>query len=124
VAVILDTSFLIDHERGNPRADDLLASLADQEEPLLIPSVVAVEYLAGVRNVSDSQELLRQAGEILDFTFADAAATAELVRKYVKQGRFPGILDAMIAGLAKSRGDLRIVTANPKHFPESRTIGY
>ncbi len=122
--VVVDTSFLIDHARGKPSAAAALEKLLAAQETLLIPSIVAAEFLGGLAAPARGLAVLSEAGDVSDFTAADAVAAAEIARDAVAQGRFPGWLDVMIAGFAKARGDLPIVTANARHFPAARTIAY
>lgn len=124
MTLVVDTSFLIDFERGDPRTDDLFERLGDNAETLLIPSIVLAEYVAGARNPEEAREALERAGEVLPFTTEDAMATAELAGRMFRKGVFPGWVDAMVAGVAKARGDVAILTRNPRHFPESRTVTY
>lgn len=120
----MDTSFLIDFDAGDEDAERMLESLVDKGEPLIIPTIVAAEFLTGMAKPEEALAGLANAGDVQDFSPEDAIATALVARKLFKKGVFPGWTDAMIAGFAKSRGDLPILTGNPKHFPESRTVTY
>lgn len=124
MTVVVDTSFLIDFERGDPRTDDLFERFGDNAETLLIPAIVLTEYVAGARNPDEARETLERAGEVLPFSADDAMAAAELATRMMRKGVFPGWVDVMIAGVAKARGDIAVLTRNPKRFPESRTVTY
>lgn len=124
MAVVVDTSFLIDYDRGDEDAERMLEKLVDGGEALIIPTIVAVEFLTGMADPEVALAGLANAGDVQDFSPADAVATALVARKLLKKGVFPGWTDVMIAGVAKARGDLPILTGNPKHFPESRTVTY
>lgn len=123
MAIVADTSFLVDYERGDPRTDHALAELAARGEGILIPTIVVAEFAAGSRSLTP-KDVLSRAGEIVEFSADDAVAAGGLASQLIREGRFPGWSDAMIAGVAKSRGDLVILTRNPKDFPLSRTMTY
>ncbi|MBI4416513.1 MAG: PIN domain-containing protein [Euryarchaeota archaeon] len=124
MTVVLDSSFLSDVRRGDPGALDLLERLARDEEAALVPSVVVAEYLAGSRNPGSDLATLDRAAVLDDFRVNDARAAAALSRQMFLRGAFPGWIDALVAGFAKARGDLRVVTKNVRHFPESPTLSY
>ena len=123
MALVADTTFLVDYERGDPRTDDVLARLAEDGEGLLVPTIVLAEFSAGTMSTAP-RELLSRAGEVVDFTANDAIAAGAIASQMLRDGRFKGWSDVMIAGVAKSRGDLVILTRNPKDFPLSRTMTY
>ena len=122
--VVLDTSFLIDVSRKVPAAVRALERFGNEGEHLLVPTVVAAEYLTGSRDTARDLEYLEEGTEILSFTIEDALAAAAIAQETLADGTFPGWTDCFIAGFAKSRGDLEVTTANPRHFPRSRTLGY
>lgn len=124
MAVVVDTSFLIDYDRGDEDAERMLDKLVDGGEALIIPTIVAAEFLTGMADPEVALAGLANAADVQDFSAHDAVATALVARKLIKKGVFPGWTDAMIAGFAKARGDLPILTGDPKHFPESRTVTY
>lgn len=124
MAVVLDTSFLVDLSRRRPDAVAHLERLAAQHETLLVPTVVAAEYLAGSRDPASDLEALRSAAHVLDFTLEDARAAAALAREALERGSFPGWIDALIAGFAASRGGLPLVTADTRHFPGTQVQPY
>ncbi|MHB8604277.1 MAG: type II toxin-antitoxin system VapC family toxin [Thermoplasmatota archaeon] len=121
---LLDASFIIDVHEGHPGARAVLKELKTEGALVFIPAIAGVEFLRGARDLEADFAGLEGAGAILDFTDRDVVASARLAQELARAGRFPGIADALIAGLARSRGDLTIVTANPKHFPLSKTRSY
>jgi predicted nucleic acid-binding protein len=124
MTVVLDTSFLSDLRKGNEEAHRLLERMIAEGEVALVPSVVVVEYLAGSRDPEMDFTTLDRAATLEDLTIRDAREGARLARRLFDRGRFPGWIDALVAGFAKARGDLPVVTRNDRHFSESRTRTY
>ncbi len=124
MSVVLDSSFLSDVRGGHKGANGLLDQLVREGEAALVPSVVVAEYLAGSRNPEADLVALDRATVLEDLRVGDARVAADLARRMFERGRFPGWIDALVAGFAKARGDLPIVTKNVRHFPESRTRTY
>lgn len=124
MTVVLDSSFLSDIRRGHSGAVELLERLIRDGEGALVPSVVAAEYLAGSRNPEADLDTLDRAAILDDFRMSDAQAAAAIARRLFLRGKFPGWIDAFVAGFAKARGDLRVITKNVRHFPESPTLSY
>lgn len=124
MTVVLDSSFLSDVRRGDVGAVALLQRLVQDGEGALIPSVVVAEYLAGSRDPAADLAALDRAATLDDFRVGDSQAAAAIARRLFLEGRFPGWIDTFVAGFAKSRGDLRIVTKNIRHFRGSPTVSY
>ncbi len=124
MTVVLDTSFLSDVRAGDAEADRLLDRLVREGEAALVPSVVVAEYLAGSRGPEADLTALDRAAALEDLRVEDASIAAVLARRMFRGGRFPGWIDILVAGFAKARGDLTVVTKNVRHFPESRTRSY
>lgn len=124
MAVVLDTSFLIDLSRGNSAAGRLFEELVERQELFIIPTVVVAEYLAGSRDPEHDMARLNEAAEILPFSQEDALAAASIARQSLANGSFPGWMDCLLAGVARNRGNIPVVTANPRHFPGSETLSY
>jgi len=124
VSVVLDSSFLSDVRRGHGGANELLDRLVQEGEAAVVPSVVVAGYLAGSRDPEGDLVALDGAAVLEDFRVGDARVAADLARRMFDGGRFPGWIDALVAGFAKARGNLAIVTKNVRHFPESRTRSY
>lgn len=124
LAVVLDTSFLIDVADGDQAARDLADRFAADHELLLIPTVVVAEYLAGSSDPDADVDTLRGAGEVIELTTADARQAAQVARSTLEEGTFPGWSDVLITGVAENRGGLVIVTGNADHFPTAETVTY
>jgi len=124
VTVVFDSSFLADVRTGDGGALRLLAELVAEGEVAIVPTVVVAEYLTGSRDPDGDLATLDQAAAIEDLRVGDAREGAALARRMFGAGRFPGWIDVLVAGFAKARGNLPIVTRNVRHFPESRTRTY
>lgn len=124
MTVVFDSSFLSDVRGSDEDALRLLERLVGEGEGALVPSVVVAEYLAGSRDPSADLATLNRAAVLEDLRVGDAQVAASLARRMFERGRFPGWIDALVAGFAKARGDLRVVTRNVRHFPESPTVRY
>lgn len=124
MTVVLDTTFLVDLEREVAGARDLFEEFVERGERFVVPTVVAAEYLGGSRDPEADRERLEASVSVLDFTLDDALAAAAVGRETLARGDFPGWTDALIAGFARNRGDLPVVTANPEHFPLTETVDW
>lgn len=124
MTVVLDSTFLADVRNGDPGALRLLAELTAEDEAAVVPSVVVAEYLAGSRDPDGDLATLERAAALEDLRVGDAREAAALARRTFEAGRFPGWIDVLVAGFAKARGNLPIVTRNARHFPEGRTRTY
>lgn len=121
---ILDTTFLVDLQRRDEKARKKLEELIDQDISLIVPTIVLAEYLGrSSRPKADTNRILETA-VVLQFTVEDAQAAGRIASELYREGIFPGWSDVFIAGVAKQRGNLPIVTRNPKHFPKSEVIAY
>ena len=124
MTVVLDSSFLSDVRQGHDGAVELLERLVRDGEGALVPSVVVAEYLAGSSDPRADLATLDRAAVLDDFRVSDAQVAAALARQLFLRGTFHGWIDAFVAGFAKARGDLRVVTKNARHFPESPILSY
>jgi len=117
VTVLLDTSVLIDHLRGDRRAVELLDDLVVADEAVWAATPTRTELLAGIlARERDALARLFAALAWVDITTAIADDAGELAHRYGRS--HPGIdtADYLIAGAARSL-DARLVTLNTRHFP-------
>ncbi|MDP9467407.1 MAG: type II toxin-antitoxin system VapC family toxin [Chloroflexota bacterium] len=117
MTVLLDTSVLIDHLRGDPRAVELLDELVIADEAVWAATPTRTELLAGIR--AREREVLARLFAALawvDITTAIADDAGELAHRYGRS--HPGIdtADYLIAGAARSIG-ARLLTLNVRDFP-------
>ncbi len=118
--LLLDTTFLIDAERG-----EAAANLIDDDDDVAMAAVTVAELLVGV-------ELSRGKTRVARQTFVDSALTtipiisydAEVARVHAgllasvrKKGRPRGAHDLLIAATAKSAGRT-VLTADPDGFAD------
>lgn len=123
MAAIVDTTFLIDVARGDKDALKLLETLVDDGTPLLVPTPVVTEYLAGARRPEADLEDLRASGELLPLTVELAVAAAAIARQHLAKGTFPGWNDILIEAFARGHA-APIVTRNRRHFAKDLVMTY
>lgn len=114
--LLIDTSVLIDHLRGDSRATTFLADAAANHE-LWSVSVVRTEVLAGMRPREEraTRELLDAfRWRVVDVDLADRAGV--LARRYVRSHQGVDTVDFIVAAAAQVL-DARLCTCNVKHFP-------
>jgi predicted nucleic acid-binding protein len=117
MVLVIDTSVLIDHLRGDERATGLLVELAGGDDELWSVAVVRTEILAGMRRGEERATLgLLDALEWQDVTIEVADRAGQLARRYLKS--HPGVdtVDYLIAAATQLLGG-RLLTQNTKHFP-------
>lgn len=111
---VLDTSFLIALQAGDEKALELLATMKD--EPLLVPGIVAVEFLTpfGAKAEKTYVELDRSFS--LVHTSADwVLAAARLRQRLHRERRSIRLADFWIAAWAVLH-DTPVVTRNATDF--------
>ena len=119
--LLLDTTFLIDTERGEVALDDAI----DDDDDVAIAAVTVAELLVGVRLVSSKRQDARQTyvEEILEslpiiaYDRTVAVEHAELLVAVRRQGRPRGAHDLLIAATARAT-DRTIVTADQEAFTD------
>lgn len=117
MTLLLDTSVLIDHLRGDPAAREALLEAAQDGHRLASSVVVKVEVLAGMR--SDEERRTRRLLDTLDWIAVDddiAERAGLLANRYLPS--HPGVdpVDHVIAATAELH-DAVLWTRNVKHFP-------
>jgi len=115
--LLVDTSVLIDHLRGDPRASSLLGDAVRRGDELWSVTVVRTEILAGMRHHEEAatRRLLDQI-QWQEVTVEIADRAGDLARRYLRS--HPGVdtVDHLVAAAALVLGaDLK--TRNVKHFP-------
>jgi predicted nucleic acid-binding protein len=115
--VVVDTSVLIDHLRGDARALNVLIETARDGDDLWAVSVTRTEVLVGVREGEEvaTDRLLRQLRWLnVDVDLADIAG--ELGRRYLRSHPVVDTVDYLIAAAVQKLGG-RLLTLNVRHFP-------
>lgn len=115
--VVVDTSILIDHLRGDGRAAALLLDAVDAGHDLWSVTVVRTEILAGMRDKEKrATTRLLNSLQWQPVTVELADRAGELARRFLKS--HPGVdtADYLIAAGAQLL-DAELWTLNVKHFP-------
>lgn len=115
--VLVDTSVLIDHLRGDPRALAALLAVTARGDIAWSVTPVRTEVLGGMRPGEERRtRLLLATIRWLEVTVDVADRAGELVRRYHKAHSGIDTVDYLIAaGVDVLRA--RLLTLNVKHFP-------
>lgn len=122
MGVLIDSTVLIDHERGRL---DLEGHIAERDdEPFLLSVVSVSELLHGVHRAGDRTrrahrsafvEAIADRFPILSLDLPTARAHAELRAELATSGQLIGAHDLWLAAAALAHG-LTLVTADVRHF--------
>jgi tRNA(fMet)-specific endonuclease VapC len=115
---LLDTNICVALNRGHP---DVIAQFEDKGAECYIPTLVLAELYKGVycsqrvtQNLTKLENLLSVLA-IVPFDDAAAEDFGKLQGQLRRMGKPTGEMDALIASVARSRGDT-VVTDNTRHF--------
>lgn len=117
MTIVVDTSVLIDHLRGDERAHRALRSAADKGERLVASVVTKVEILAGMR--AEEEPNTRRLMQVLDWIPVDdviAEHAGQLANRYLRSHLGVDPVDYIIAATTRTL-DAALWTRNIKHFP-------
>jgi predicted nucleic acid-binding protein len=117
VTILVDTSILIDHLRGDTDARRVLAGAVTDDQRLVCSVLTKVEVLAGMR--PDEEPATRRLLDALEWIAVDdviAEHAGLLANTYLRS--HPGVdpVDYVIAATALQH-DAPLWTRNVKHFP-------
>lgn len=122
MGVLIDTSVLIDHERGRL---DLEGRIGGREnEPFLLSVISVSELLHGVHRADERVRRARRSAfveatldqfPILALDLPTARVHAELWAELVREGRLIGAHDLWLAAAAVAHG-LTLITADVRDF--------
>jgi predicted nucleic acid-binding protein len=122
VIVVVDTSVLIDHLRGDERATAAIRQRAETADELWSVTPVRTEILAGARpdELPAIRGLFAQL-RWLDVTIELADAAGDLAARYLRS--HPGIdtVDYLVAAAVDRLGGA-LMTLNVRHFPMIRDL--
>jgi predicted nucleic acid-binding protein len=110
---VLDTNFLIALHDRDPRAEAVLAGLRGQA--LLVPSIVAVEFVQGLASPEHGQSELQAGFTVVHTTTAWIATAAAHRRRLRREGKKIRAADSWIAAWALLE-DTFVVTRNRADF--------
>jgi len=117
VRLLLDTSVLIDHLRGDAQAKSWLTEVAGRGDELWSVTVVRTEVLAGMRRGEErGTARLLDALKWQDVTVQIADRAGELARKYLRSHSGVDTADYLIAAASEALG-AKLATCNVRHFP-------
>jgi predicted nucleic acid-binding protein len=117
MVIVVDTSVLIDHLRGDAHARDALREAALAGERLVASVLTKVEILAGMRAGEEkATHRLLDSLDSIDVDDVVAELAGMLANKYLRS--HPGVdpVDYVIAATAQHLG-AELWTRNLKHFP-------
>ena len=115
--LLLDTSVLIDHLRGDGRAVSLLTESAGAGDELWSVTVVRMEVLAGIRPKEERATLvLLDALQWQDVTVDLADRGTALARRFLKSHSGVDTVDYLVAAAAELL-KAKLLTQNVHHFP-------
>ena len=122
MTILVDTSVLIDHLRGDQAARRVLADAARGGDRLTCSSVTKVEVLAGMR--AGEEAVTRRLLSVLEWIPVDEAVAERaglLANHYLRS--HPGVdpVDFIIAATAELH-EAVLWTRNVKHFPMIRDL--
>jgi tRNA(fMet)-specific endonuclease VapC len=124
VGALIDSSVLIDIERGSFDLERLAPEVADTD--IAISAVTASELLHGVQRASKSRirsqreafvERLLEAWPVLPFDLTSARIHAKLWAELAAKGISIGAYDLMIGATAIANG-LQLITREKRSFPK------
>lgn len=117
--VLLDTTFLIDAERGRLNLDEVI----DDDDDVAIAAVTVAEMLVGVELASEEHRPHREAFvddvissiPVISYDLSVAAHHAKLLAAVKSAGRPRGAHDLIIAATARAT-TRKVITADPDAF--------
>jgi predicted nucleic acid-binding protein len=122
VRVLVDTSVLIDHLRGDRRAVGLLAGHAQAADELWSVTPVRTEILAGQRRGEEAAtRALLDSLQWLDVTVEVADRAGAMAARFLASHRNIDTIDYLIAAGAEFLG-ARLLTQNVRHFPMIKSL--
>jgi predicted nucleic acid-binding protein len=120
--LLVDTSVLVDHLRGEPRAVAVLVDAARRGDELWSVTLVRTELIAGMRR-GEEQATARLLDQLrfVDVTVEIADRAGELARRFLRT--HPGVdtVDFVVAAATLALG-ADLVTQNVRHFPMFPTL--
>jgi predicted nucleic acid-binding protein len=117
VTVVVDTSVLVDHLRGDDRARRLVGEVARSGTRAAAAVLTKIEILAGVR--TDETAATRRLLDRLEWIDVDgevAERAGDLAARYLRSHPGIEVVDYVIAATAQ-RLDAELLTRNIRHFP-------
>ncbi|TET07862.1 MAG: type II toxin-antitoxin system VapC family toxin [Candidatus Thorarchaeota archaeon] len=120
--VCLDTTLLVDLERGIPSAKEEIERLLTESYRLSTTTINIFEMAFGAHKSRKTKQnikalmALTEDLDLWDFDLKSGFLAGELLHKLELKGTSIGFRDVFIASIAITRGCNRIVTSNVKDF--------
>jgi len=115
---LVETTILVDYFRSKPPAITLLNKLYEEENLILVPTVVQAELYYGCRNEDEEQEISNFVEQgyisVVDLSEDVMRKAVELKRLYGKAHEC-NLVDMLIAASALVNSAV-LITLNEKHF--------
>lgn len=112
---VIDTTLLVQAERLPEQTQQFVEDLIHEDEPLLVPLQVAIEYASGRTDPAEALRKLRSAFALVPCGPEIGLEAARMAREARLRGVFPGWGDIQIAATAHHEG-MAVVTKNGRHF--------
>jgi len=120
--IVVDTSILIDHLRGNDEARQALRAATLRGDDTVASVLTKVDLLAGMRSHERaSVRSLMGALAWIDLTDAVAEQAGALARRYARSHQGVEVVDFVIAATAQEL-NADLWTRNIRHFPMFRGL--
>ncbi len=119
--MIADTTFIIDIMRNDPGAIAMAQEIEQKNIPLIITSPTVFELSVGISLSTKPRQEKTRIHEVLEslpfqpLDYESSQVAGQIYGDKQKTGDMIDPQDAMIAGIAKTSGEI-ILTRNQKHF--------
>ena len=120
--ILIDTSVLIEYFRKKDKTKSILWDLLDSNDELYICAITEFEFFCGCKTLDKRNEAtnLLKSFSKLSFNSSHSYCASEIYTELRSTNQMIGILDILIAGVARYEA-IPIITLNTKHF--SRVSG-
>lgn len=114
---VIDTTLLVDAAQRDARAVAAMQRLRSQGDPLLLPAVAVMEFLAGEDHPVQAYRWLEQDFRIVHSSEQSVLRASQLFADARRRGRRPAWNDTAIAAIAALEGTY-VATANKRDFAQ------
>jgi len=120
--VIIDTSILVELDRGNKEVINILEKLIEGDIEVVISTVTISEILTGAYLKKDFQKAINELKKVISqFSWKEldatiAQKTAQYLSYLITEGSIIEYQDAAIAATCTITGSTHLLTLNTEHF--------